>query len=46
MGDSAPAAISSYVAAALNRLDVAYLHVAEPGPGHSQVTTAALELVR
>ena len=46
MRDSAPAEMFSHVATALNRLGIAYLHVAEPGPGHPQATAAGLQLVR
>jgi N-ethylmaleimide reductase len=46
MRDSAPLEIFCHVAAALNRIGIGYLHVAEPGPGHPNATPAGLQLLR
>jgi N-ethylmaleimide reductase len=46
MHDSNPQGTFGYVAAALGSLNIGYLHVVEPGPGHPLETTAGLELLQ
>ncbi len=46
MHDSNPLSTASYVAAALASVNVGYLHIAEPGPGHPMASAASRELLR
>jgi N-ethylmaleimide reductase len=46
MHDSNPLLTSSYVAAALARMNIGYLHIAEPGPTHPLASAASSELLR
>lgn len=46
MHDSDPPATFGHVTAALDRLGVGYLHLAEPGPGHPMASAAGLQLLR
>ncbi len=45
MADSDPMATFRHVAAELGRMEVAYLHVIEPGPGHPMATPAGCALL-
>jgi N-ethylmaleimide reductase len=46
MHDSEPLALSSYLAGVLGHMNIGYLHVIEPGPGHPNASAAGCELLR
>lgn len=45
MRDSDPVATSAFVATELGKLNVGYLHVVEPGPGHPRASPAGRDLL-
>lgn len=46
MRDSDPLATAAYVATALGKLGVGYLHLVEPAPGHPRASPAGLQVLR
>jgi N-ethylmaleimide reductase len=46
MRDNDPLATSAYIASALGKLNVGYLHMAEPGPGHPRASPSGTELLK
>ena len=46
MHDSDPLGLSSYLASVLGHMNIGYLHVSEPGPGHPNASLAGCELLR
>jgi N-ethylmaleimide reductase len=46
MHDSDPVGTFGYAAAALDRLGIGYLHVAQPGPGHPLASPEGVEMLR
>jgi N-ethylmaleimide reductase len=46
MHDSTPVETSSFITTALARMEIGYLHLAEPCPGHPMASAASTELLR